>query len=139
MPPDADWQAFVSQLEALSDQWANGDPEAIKALWSHADDVTLFGGLGDSGLRGWNNVGPRIGWAAAQIPGQPGRTKRERVAEYVGHDFAFTADVEHRSRIQPDGTVRYTDLRVTQVYRCEDGQWKIVHRHANPVDPGPKR
>jgi ketosteroid isomerase-like protein len=135
MPADDDWKKFMSEMEALSDVWANGDPEPIKDLWSHADDVTLFGGQGDSGLRGWTNVGSRIAWASAQIPGQPGPTTRDRIAEYVGDDFAFTADVEHRSRVQPDGTVRHTILRVTQIYRREDGRWRIMHRHANPVSP----
>jgi ketosteroid isomerase-like protein len=34
--------------------------------------------------------------------------------------------------------VVHNELRVTQVYRREDGVWKIAHRHGDhaiPVDP----
>ena len=32
-----------------------------------------------------------------------------------------------------DGEPRTITLRATQVYRREDGEWKVVHRHADNV------
>jgi len=40
----------------------------MKALWSHAADVTIFGGWG-AYEQGWEQVGPRLDWAAARFRG----------------------------------------------------------------------
>jgi hypothetical protein len=42
-----------------------------KALWSRADDVTIFGGSG-SHAKGWTAVKPRLEWAAARFRGGHG-------------------------------------------------------------------
>ncbi|MBV8942492.1 MAG: hypothetical protein JO240_12260 [Solirubrobacterales bacterium] len=43
-----------------------GKPEAFKALWSHADDVTIMGAFGGF-ERGWDDVPQRLDWASAGI------------------------------------------------------------------------
>ena len=47
--------------------------------------------------------------------------------------LAYTVELEHTS-VSLDGVpvAPYT-LRVTQVYRREDGQWKVVHRHGDQI------
>jgi ketosteroid isomerase-like protein len=45
-------------------------------------------------------------------------------------DMAYTAGLEHISR-SFDGKPRSFTLRATQVYRREDGEWKVAHRHAD--------
>ena len=58
----------------------------------------------------------------------------ELVAADVVGDMAYTVGFEH-TRATVDGEARSYTLRVTQVYRREQGQWKVVHRHANEVAP----
>ena len=57
---------------------------------------------------------------------------------YVGADLAYTVGYEH-NQVKVDGRPRTYTLRVTHAYRREDGQWRIVHRHADvpPTDDGP--
>lgn len=45
-------------------------------------------------------------------------------------DIAFTAGYE-RTQASINGEPRQYVLRVTQVYRREDGEWKVAHRHAD--------
>ena len=52
-------------------------------------------------------------------------------------DLAYTVEIERLSNDDQEMT-----LRATQVYRREDGDWRLVHRHAEalgPVDLGTGR
>jgi ketosteroid isomerase-like protein len=54
----------------------------------------------------------------------------EIVAADVVGDMAFTAGYE-RTQASINGKPRRYVLRVTQVYRREDGDWKVAHRHGD--------
>lgn len=45
----------------------------------------------------------------------------------VAGELASTAGLEHTTA-SIDGQPRSYTLRVTQVYRLEDGEWKVAHR-----------
>jgi ketosteroid isomerase-like protein len=63
----------------------------------------------------------------------------ELIAAGTNGDLAYTVGYEHSSRSVDGGPVEPSTLRVTHVYRRENGEWKIVHRHADvmPVDQSP--
>ena len=52
-------------------------------------------------------------------------------ADVVG-DMAYTVGYEH-TQASINGEPRTYTLRATQVYRREDGEWKVAHRHADMV------
>jgi len=54
----------------------------------------------------------------------------ELIAYGVSGDLAYTVGHE-RTSMRVDGEPRDHFLRVTQVYRREEGGWKVVHRHAD--------
>jgi ketosteroid isomerase-like protein len=57
----------------------------------------------------------------------------ELVTAGVSGDLAYTVGYEHTS-VSWDGVpLKPYTLRVTHVYRRENGEWKIVHRHADRV------
>jgi ketosteroid isomerase-like protein len=60
----------------------------------------------------------------------------ELVAAGTSGDLAYTLGYEHVVCSIDGGPVAPFTLRVTHLYRREDGEWKIVHRHADrpPVD-----
>jgi ketosteroid isomerase-like protein len=54
------------------------------------------------------------------------------VVTVVGDDLAYTVDLEHMARHVGDRPHPRT-LRCTQVYRREDGEWKVILRHADEI------
>ncbi len=105
----------------------NGDAEPRLALWSHQDPVTLYGAkLTGSG---WADLEPKFrevaSWFADSVA-----YEFEVVAAGASGDLAYTVGYEH-NQVKVDGQPRTYTLRVTHVYRREDGQWRIVHRHAD--------
>jgi len=56
----------------------------------------------------------------------------EIIAAEVMGDMAYTAGYEHTEAIV-NGEQRSYSLRATQVYRREDGEWKVVHRHGSAI------
>jgi ketosteroid isomerase-like protein len=127
---DAGFDAVLAAVEAAQVHLVNGQPGPFKALWSHGEDVTLTGGLGGAIARGWTQVSERLDWVATQYVG--GVRTHQEVARYVGQDLAYVVLRETiRFKNLADGRAIVQELRVTQVFRREDGRWLIVHRHAD--------
>ncbi len=58
----------------------------------------------------------------------------EVVSEYADEDLGYTLEIERtRARLGSANAVAEISLRVTTIFRREDGVWKIVHRHADPI------
>lgn len=127
---DAGFDAALAAVEAAQVQLVNGQPGPFKALWSHGEDVTLTGGLGGAIAKGWTQVSERLDWVATQYSG--GVRTHQEVARYVGQDLAYVVLRETiRFKNPADGRAIVQELRVTQVFRRDDGRWLIVHRHAD--------
>ncbi len=58
----------------------------------------------------------------------------DRVSECTTPELAYIVEME-RYEVKIGGNSERTSvtLRVTTVFRPEDGRWKIVHRHADPI------
>ena len=112
----------------------NGDVEPRLALWARTDPVTLFGAkLSGSGWADLELTFRKVAsWFSDSV-----EYEFEVVAAGASGDLAYTVGYEH-NRVKVDGEPRTYTLRATHVYRREDGQWRIVHRHADvpPAEGG---
>jgi len=127
---DGSFDAVLASVEAAQVQLVNGQPGSFKALWSQREDVTLSGGLGGAIAKGWPQVSERLDWVATQYA--DGTRTHQEVARYIGQDVAYVVLRETIKFKNPaDGRAIVQELRVTQVFRREDGRWRIVHRHAD--------
>jgi ketosteroid isomerase-like protein len=110
----------------------NGNPEVYKRLYSRRDDVTLANPFGPP-VRGWSEVSATLDRAAENY--RDGEVVGfENVSTGIGSDLAYTVEVEsYRARVGGADEIAQVAVRVTTVFRREEGMWKVVHRHADPI------
>lgn len=130
---DATVHAAIGRLHSAMAKVANGDISAITALYSHTADATSFYGWGGY-ERGWDAVAKRWAWAGQQFKG--GVVGYQNVTTVVTAGMFFTTDIETYTSQRTAGVEGLTSWsnRVTHVFRLEDGEWRLVHRHANRLE-----
>ena len=121
-------ETLARQLEA-EEAMHNGDPTLRLNMWSTRDPVTLLGAFGVA-RSGWEEVSETFRWVASRFSNCKSYSF-DLIAAGVSSDLAYTVGYEHSEVSLDGGPVEPNTLRVTHVYRREDGEWKIVHRHGD--------
>jgi ketosteroid isomerase-like protein len=122
----------TQRLHAAMALVAQGDTSAIKALYAHAEEATSFFGWGGF-EKGWEAVSNRWDWAGQQFRG--GTVSYANLTRIVTADLAYTTDTEtFRAQIAGVGQPVVWTNRVTHVFRFENGEWRLLHRHANRLE-----
>jgi ketosteroid isomerase-like protein len=129
---DPDLASMLIKYSEASTAFYNGHPDAVKALWSHAEDVTLSGAAGGATAKGWNEVSKRLSWASSQFLNAQGSKAVDELQVTLSGDFAYIIQYEH-IRYHPPGQAKEgrRDYRVTTIFRRESDGWRVVHRHAD--------
>ena len=105
----------------------NGDAGPRRAIWSRNDPVTVLGA--------WKNASgqqelDRLFAHLADTFSDCTSFEFELLEAEVLGDTAYSVGFEHISA-SVSGVPRTYTLRATQIYRREDGAWKVVHRHGS--------
>ncbi len=117
--------------KALS-EFHRGRPEFILDMFSERDDVSLANPLGPA-VRGRKKVVETAERAASYLrDGEP--IHFDTLVKVVTLDLAFVVENE-RSKVKVGrrDDLSTVALRVTAIFRPEEGMWKIVHRHADTI------
>jgi ketosteroid isomerase-like protein len=132
---------LADHIEAETVLALQGDVEPRMALWSHNDPVSLFGAWGPNYV-GWDEVSRIFRWVGARL----GATS---ISDFhidlevvdVSGNLAYTVGYECFNASVDGGPAEPVKLRVTHIYRRENGEWKVVHRHGDfaPIDESPAR
>ena len=127
-----DVDEVVEQYHLAQGEFVKGNPEPAKKLFSHREDVSLANPLGLP-ARGWELVAKTMERAASNFRDGK-RVSFETVAKYVPPELAHVVWVE-RYKVKLGGMEDFAPsaLRATMIFRPEDGVWKVVHRHADPI------
>jgi ketosteroid isomerase-like protein len=130
---DPTFRAFLPAFEAGITAFINGDPTRWKQNASRRDDVTIMGAWG-AYEKGWSEASPRYDWAAARFRESGATVDIEYITSGLSGDLAYTVAIE-RSLVHLADSEKSAQmaLRVTHLFRKEDGAWRLVHRHADPL------
>ena len=133
-PGDSEFLAFLRQWDEAQARFLTGDPTLWKQNASQREDATILGGFGGF-EKGWAEIGPRYDWASSQYKESGAKLKTEYISTIVSGDLAFTVAIERQQevRLGGQGTPTQRALRATQIFRKEEGAWKLLHRHADPL------
>ena len=133
------FEKVLEQWPAAVDEFQRGNPRPTQELFSRREHVTLANPLGPAApgigpvAHGWEQVSKTQEHAAAQFrDGEP--VSVEIVEKYVTPELAYVVHIERAmAKIGGREDVAPLALRVTMIFRPEDGTWKVVHRHADPI------
>ena len=131
--PPALARAIALHREALN-AFVTGNAALWKQHCSHRDDVTIIGAWGGF-EKGWAaEVEKRYEWAAGRFLGSKRGMELENISLVVTAELAYSVDIERALvRVAGKDHLAAMALRVTTIFRLENGDWKMVHRHADPL------
>jgi ketosteroid isomerase-like protein len=111
----------------------NGDLDPLSAVWSHRADVSNLT-VGGGRATGWNEVHTDFQNLVRQYPG--GQIAPQDILVVADGDMGFSVCTESGELRSADGPMMKFNQRATNIFRLEDGKWKLIHHHADTSSPG---
>jgi SnoaL-like domain len=127
--PLHEFEEFIDQCHLALSQQVNGHTDPFQALWSRAADVVLMGAAGSHAV-GWEEVSASLTWASEHLDFTGWHV--ENLMTSVNENLAFTVELEHMSH-EVNGERQERTLRASQGYRFENGRWRVIFRHGDPM------
>lgn len=119
----------VERYHAALREFVKGNAGPVNEVFSQRDDVVLCNPFRPF-ARGAREVAETTERAASSFSG--GEFEPETVAAFATADLGYIVEVE-RFTATLDGKEGSGALRVTTIFRVEDGGWRVAHRHADPI------
>jgi ketosteroid isomerase-like protein len=95
--------------------------------------VTLYGAV--KSVTGWREISPAFEQLAKQFSDCKS-FEIEVIAAGASGELAYLVAIEHTNASVAGAPPAPYALRVTQIFRREGGEWKVIHRHADEVKDG---
>ncbi len=120
--------AVLPRQHSAEQALVNGDAGPRSTFWSDREPVTILGAARDA--LGRKQVEQTFGWLASMFTG--GSVDLDVVAAGASGDVGYLVGYERTAAAINGEAQPPFELRVTLVFRREDGEWRAVHRHADP-------
>ena len=127
MSSEDDVRAASRKFYGALNRMADGDSSAMADVWSHGASVTSMHPIGGRQV-GWDAVAELFAQVAKLAAG--GKVALTDQLIQVAGDIAYEIGVEGGD-VTLGGHPVVIDHRVTNVYRREDGAWRMVHHHTD--------
>ena len=108
----------------------NWDATGRIAMWSRTAPLTLFGAAMNA--VGWDQIHPVFETLGEQFSNCTSYHNEMLAAEAVD-DLAYLVALEHTTASINGAEPTPYVLRATTIFRREDGEWKVVHRHGDGI------
>jgi NAD(P)H-dependent FMN reductase/ketosteroid isomerase-like protein len=124
------FDAFMKRRETIASDYVNGEPDSLARILTRRDPATFFSPNGDH-QSGAKAIAQRYIKDAGSF-GKPGKSQLEILQSRASAGLAFWTGLQHAEVRLPDKPkpVPMT-LRITEVFRLQDSEWVLVHRHAD--------
>ena len=127
-----------ASTKELIDRWSaaaqaifDGDLRTYAGLANHASDYMLMPPNGGDPRPGFDGSDAAVEWWARTFRGGP--VDVEVFQAFTSGDLAVLVAVERQRGPVGDLPSQDWSLRITLVFRRDDGEWRLVHRHADPL------
>ncbi len=110
-----------------------GDLDPLSAVWSHRPDVSNLSAAGGRAA-GWNEVHADFQNMVRLYPG--GRIAPRDIIVITDGDMGYSVCTETGQLRSAEGPMVSFNQRATNIFRREDGKWKMIHHHADAGSTG---
>jgi ketosteroid isomerase-like protein len=129
--PDKSFDSFMQQRRRVASAFVNGDPGPLREISASADPATFFGPSGGAELGAAHVLEVN---AAGSHRFHGGTTELEILHSGSSGDLAYWTGFQRASvQLERRKDPVPTRLRVTELFRFENGAWKLIHRHADTL------
>jgi ketosteroid isomerase-like protein len=128
-----DVDELIEQYFRAQGEFLRGNPEPVKDIFSHTEEVTLANPYGPP-VRGFDEIA-KVVEHAASLRRDGTFLGWQIVAKYVTAKLAYVVQIERaEAKVGAREEITPLAVRSTMIFRPEgDGEWKVVHRHADPI------
>jgi ketosteroid isomerase-like protein len=127
------FETFMKRRETASRAFVNGDLVPYERMATHVSPATFFGPEG--GYRnGLDEVTAGYKSDAATFHPPDGDSSFEILHMAASDSIAYWVGLQRATaRMRGNTDAVSMTLRVTEIFRREEGEWKIIHRHVDAL------
>jgi ketosteroid isomerase-like protein len=119
----------MTKRDEIATAYVNADSAPLERIITQTDPATFMSPAGDA-ITGAVSIAKRYANDAANF--QKGSTSKLEVLQSASGQLGFWTGIQH-AEVETkgkEGSVPMV-LRVTEVFRLEASEWKLIHRHAD--------
>jgi NAD(P)H-dependent FMN reductase/ketosteroid isomerase-like protein len=132
-PREEAFEHFLKRRDEIATAYVNGDSGPLETIVTQTPPATFLAPNGES-LTGVAALSERYANNASYF--STGGKSRLEVFNAASGQLAFWTGIQHaEARLKGKKELSVSALRVTEVFRLEGSEWKLIHRHADVGKP----